>query len=354
MFIQEVPTYRYNLLTHANVWSNQAALRWYGYSQKELHSFGDRLLEALVHQDDQHKAITHLEQARFLTEGQSLCYMLRIWPKEGLTPKFAQICHRCVEVGDDGLCVEIEGFLREISQSEFDIRKLLEREVPARNLVLHYQPICDLQSGAVQGYEALARLRRGTQYFPPAVFLPYLDGPLEVQWVEQQIEQICTALAQLEPPLTLSFNACQAILETPILLDAINGHFRCERVGLEVLESISLASPAILANLRALRGLGLTLKADDVGAEGYGGGLDRLLEREIFSAVKLDHNLTARLLEDSYVASLTKHLLAMCNEAGLMTIAEWVETPDQRQWLIDHGCQQGQGALFGMAAPLFD
>ena len=312
---------------------------------------GDRLTDRLVHQDDIPIAVDHLAQARRMALGQSMSYILRIWPKHGLHPKFAKICHSCVEVGEDGQCVEIEGVLEEISVEEFDMRKLLERAVPSGDMILHYQPICSLADGSLHGYEALARLRRGGQFYTPAHFLPYLDGEMEEAWVTQQVEDISAALEQLPEPLAISLNACHTILETELLLELLDCHPQIHRLCLEVLESTSLANPTIIKNLHNLRWLGLALKADDVGAEGHGGGLDRLLTHGLFRYVKFDGHLVRGIPYDAHLCSVLKHLLAICQEEGLSTIAEWVETEGQRDWLLEHGCQMGQGRLFGMPAP---
>jgi EAL domain-containing protein (putative c-di-GMP-specific phosphodiesterase class I) len=349
--VSEKPAYRYCLKTHRNIWSNAAALEWYGYSQKELHEFGDQLMAALVHQDDIPLALSHLEQCRQLGLGSFVCYSIRIWPKTGLHPKFCRVCHACVEVDDEGECVAVEGYLQEITVEEFDIRKLLDREVPAGRMVLHYQPICDLKTGELHGYEALARMRRGSEFHLPYTFLPYLDGDLEQVWVAQQIDQIGAALDALPEELWISFNACPGVISSGLLESLLSGHRHVHRIGLEVLESIHLGDAAILDNLQAIKCLGITLRADDVGAEHYG-GLDRILRHDLFQYVKLDGNLTRRVLSDPFIASVTQHLLAICQDVGIVSIAEWVETPMQREWLLRNGCQLAQGKLYGLAAPL--
>jgi EAL domain-containing protein (putative c-di-GMP-specific phosphodiesterase class I) len=345
--------YRYNLRTGTNVWMNRRAQDFFGYRQSELHNFGDNLLDELVHQDDVAIAVEHLTATRGLSEGDTLCYLLRIWPRDGLHPKFARICHTCVEV-EGGECVEIEGYVTEITVAEFDIRKLLERAIPRKEILLHYQPICDLATGDVRGYEGLARLQRGPNLYGPGHFLPYLDGPLEHVWVAQQVDDIMSVLELLPNPLTVSMNACQSVLETEILLELLDLHPRGDLAGrfcLEVLESTSLANPIILKNLHGLKWLGVALKADDVGAEGHGGGLDRLLTHGLFKYVKFDGHLIRGILHDTHLASVVRHLLEICQDEGLTTVAEWVETVEQRDWLLEHGCKMGQGRLFGMAKP---
>jgi EAL domain-containing protein (putative c-di-GMP-specific phosphodiesterase class I) len=341
--------YRFDLRTYRNVWSNAAALAWYGYSQAELHAMGDRLLETLVHQDDVVVATQHLEQCRRLHLGGMLCYSIRVWPKTGLHPLFCRTCHACVEV-EGGECVAVEGYLHEISTQEFNTRKLLEREVPAGGMVLHYQPICDLRTGELRGYEALARLKRGDEFHLPYTFLPYLDGDLERLWVTQQLEQIGAALDALPPDLWVSFNACPTVISSGLLEQLLEGHRHVSRIGLEVLESIHLGDTAILEHLQSIKCLGITLRADDVGDPNFG-GLDRILRHDLFSAVKIDGNLTRRVLSDQFIGSVVQHLLAICAEAKLVSIAEWVETESQSAWLLRHGCQLGQGMLFGLAVP---
>jgi EAL domain-containing protein (putative c-di-GMP-specific phosphodiesterase class I) len=100
-----------------------------------------------------------------------------------------------------------------------------------------------------------------------------------------------------------------------------------------------------------LKWLGVALKADDVGAEGHGGGLDRLLTHGLFKYVKFDGHLIHGVLHDTHLASVVRHLLEICQDEGLTTVAEWVETVEQRDWLLEHGCEMGQGRYFSLAKP---
>jgi EAL domain-containing protein (putative c-di-GMP-specific phosphodiesterase class I) len=97
--------------------------------------------------------------------------------------------------------------------------------------------------------------------------------------------------------------------------------------------------------------MGIILKADDIGNKETGGGLDRLLEEDLFLVIKLDGELT-RHLNEPKKASITKHLLGIASEARLKTIAEWVTSAPQAEWLGQHGCLMGQGELYGMPGPL--
>jgi EAL domain-containing protein (putative c-di-GMP-specific phosphodiesterase class I) len=277
---------------------------------------------------------------------------LNLIPNNDVSPRTARVCYLCIE--HDGIqAVKVEGYVYAMPPSHsYDVLKLLEAAVPEKQLILHYQPVCDLATGEICGYEALARWKRGDKIFGPSTFLPYLDGQLERQWVKQQVEQVGFALDALPSHLWISLNASKEVLSTALLSDLLKSHRHLKRIRIEVLESTSLSCSKELEILNQLCKIGIVLEADDVGNPIAGGGLDRLFQGELFSVVKLDGGLIDCVLEDESRAIIAKHLLAMAFEAGMETIAEWVTTPAQAKWLLDQKCTMGQGQLYGMAAPL--
>jgi EAL domain-containing protein (putative c-di-GMP-specific phosphodiesterase class I) len=329
---------------------NRAAETFFGYAHSYLTKLKSGLLELVVFPDDLGMAYDHLEIARKLADGETHCCALRVIPGNSISSLTAKFCYICVE-HDGEQAVEIEVYVYKMPTYEYDMRNLLKMAVPRGELVLYYQPICDLATGELCGYEALARLKRGTEIFAPNFFLPHLDGQLEKDWVAQQIDQIGVTLDKLPPPLWVSLNASEQVLATGLLITLLEGHRHIGRIGIEVLESTSLSCPDAVKNLHLLNTMGIILKADDIGNKETGGGLDRLLEEDLFSVIKLDGELT-RHLNEPKKASITKHLLGIASEARLKTIAEWVTSAPQAEWLGQHGCLMGQGELYGMPGPL--
>jgi EAL domain-containing protein (putative c-di-GMP-specific phosphodiesterase class I) len=80
--------------------------------------------------------------------------------------------------------------------------------------------------------------------------------------------------------------------------------------------------------------------------------LDRILNYELFKCIKIDGGLISQVLTNKPSKLIVENLISMSKDLGLNVIAEFVETPEQRDWLIQAGCDMGQGKLFGLAQPL--
>lgn len=213
---------------------------------------------------------------------------------------------------------------------------------------LHYQPIHSLATGQLQGFEALARWGALP---PPEIARQVEAQSLQLTWARQQIAEIDLTLAALPPPLWVSLNVSQSTLELDSLPHLLNSSPHPRRLRVEVLESVTLRDRALVA-LNKIHCRHVVL-ADDIGDLG-GGWLDRFLgeSAEVFDGIKLCKALTHRLLSDRRTAACCRHVLALANDLGLSTTAEWVESEAQRDWLLQSGCQNGQGALFGLAGHL--
>lgn len=346
---QQHATYRYDLVNCRNIWVSWGAESLFGYSQEELHDMRSEVLAVLLHQDDLHLVEAHHERLRSLTVGQSLYLLCRGWRKNEARPCFLRFIDTCV-AHNGRQCTVIEGEVFEISVGMFDARKVLERGLLRQELTLHYQPICDLRTGAVVGYEALARWVHGNVVTPPCDFLPLIEGTaLEIPWVRQQVSLIEAALMALPDPIWIALNVSESMLSSETLSSILAGSPCPERLHIELLESASLHKRAIVTELKRLRAMCHLVFADDVGEME---SLSRFLANGLFDGIKLDRTLVEGLPDEMPVAVVSKHILSLAAELGLPVIAEWVQTPAQVDWLLAHGCQWGQGALFGLARPL--
>jgi EAL domain-containing protein (putative c-di-GMP-specific phosphodiesterase class I) len=80
--------------------------------------------------------------------------------------------------------------------------------------------------------------------------------------------------------------------------------------------------------------------------------LPTLLSGLPVSGVKLARILTSGIPKDPKVCGIVSGILDLARQENLKTIAEWVQQPAQVDWLLGHGCQYGQGALYGLAEDL--
>jgi EAL domain-containing protein (putative c-di-GMP-specific phosphodiesterase class I) len=211
----------------------------------------------------------------------------------------------------------------------------------------HYQPIVELKTRRLIGYEALTRW---AGYSTAEVIQAIEENGLVAVWIKCQIQEIARALEQFPSDQFVALNLDHEALVEPALIMELETFYCPERLHLEILESVNLnlISVAILDRLSNQ----ITVKADDIGLEFP--WLDRLIGvyAKHFKGLKLCESLTRNVLIDPACASATKHIIGMAKDNGLSTTAEWVRTKAQAQMLKDFGCDCGQGELFGLGGPL--
>jgi EAL domain-containing protein (putative c-di-GMP-specific phosphodiesterase class I) len=223
----------------------------------------------------------------------------------------------------------------------------VERALKEETIHLHYQPIVDLHSQELVGYEALTRW---DSYDTEQIIKSIEHNGLVAVWIRCQVQQIRKALDQLPGNLFVAMNLGHNALVEPALVRELESFPYPERLHLEILESVNLnlVSAAVLDHISAR----ITVKADDIGLEFP--WLDRLVGvyAKHFDGLKLCESLTRYVLTDSACASACNHIIGMAKDNGLDTTAEWVHDKDQARMLRIFGCDCGQGELFGLGGPL--
>ncbi|MDA0181315.1 EAL domain-containing protein [Solirubrobacter phytolaccae] len=235
--------------------------------------------------------------------------------------------------------------------ARLDGREQLERAIEKEELVLHYQPIVDLDLGRVAGFEALVRWQHPTRgLLGPGEFIPLAEEtglivPLG-RWV---LREACrTATAWAGAPY-LSVNVASAQLEQEGFVEEVACALRdaslvSSRLVLEVTES-SLVGEDSAERLQALRKLGIRLAIDD-----FGTGYSSLsyLRRFPMDVLKIDRSFTQEACEDG---ALLQAIVAMGESLGLVLVPEGIESEEQADELRALGCRLGQGFLFGRPVP---
>ncbi len=123
-----------------------------------------------------------------------------------------------------------------------------------------------------------------------------------------------------------------------------------ERLILEITESALLGDLAQVAlQLQQLRTLGVKVSLDD-----FGTGYSSLayLSRLPIDELKIDRSFVMRLPYEAVDVTVAQTVIAMAHGLGLQVVAEGVETPAQRDWLLQHGCALLQGYLLARPMPL--
>jgi EAL domain-containing protein (putative c-di-GMP-specific phosphodiesterase class I) len=222
----------------------------------------------------------------------------------------------------------------------------IEQDMAEGMLRIHYQPIVDLETGAVFAQEALGRTASDRFDGPVGMF----ENALEVGCVGELGRALRHMAVQHSPALPLFVNVHPKEFDEGWLVrpdEAIFWHN--EAVYLEITESMPLSHFALCQSvLRELRGKGVFLAVDDLGA-GYS-NLKYIADLAP-DVVKLDRVLIAGLTGDTRQFRLVKHLVRLCTEMGARVVAEGIETKDELHAVIDAGAHYGQG--FFLARPAF-
>jgi EAL domain-containing protein (putative c-di-GMP-specific phosphodiesterase class I)/CheY-like chemotaxis protein len=218
----------------------------------------------------------------------------------------------------------------------------------ASGLHLVYQPICDLGSGAVVGYEALARFhgdptRRPERWFADAEEVD-LHGELERRCLALLLDEIPRLPGDAFVGVNLSpqslFNR-----ETLELLAAAS----CPRLVLELTEHAPVSDyEGLSALLAPLRAGGLRLAVDDAGA---GFASLRHILRLAPDHIKLDRSITRGLADDRAHRALAAALIRFAAEIGADIVAEGIENHADLRVLRDLGARFGQGHHLGRPGP---
>jgi EAL domain-containing protein (putative c-di-GMP-specific phosphodiesterase class I) len=219
-------------------------------------------------------------------------------------------------------------------------------------LWMAYQPIVSWSRHEVFGYEALLRSRETALPHPGAI----LDAAEQLVRLHDLGRTIRSRAAQ--PAAQMPDGAMLFVnLHTQDLLDedlfdpdrplaAV-----ARRVVLEITERASLHQVRDVASrIARLREMGFRLAVDDLGA-GYAGLTSfAQLEPEV---VKLDMALVRGVHLQPTKLTLVRTMITMCRELGMQVVAEGIETPEERDAIVDAGCDLLQGYLFAKPGPAF-
>jgi EAL domain-containing protein (putative c-di-GMP-specific phosphodiesterase class I) len=216
-------------------------------------------------------------------------------------------------------------------------------------ITMVYQPIVDLASNATVGYEALARFGLQPSQ-PPNVWFDAADrAGLRLELELHTLRLALAGLPALPESAFLSINASPSTITSPELARALE-HMPLNRIVLEMTEQEPIDNhQRLAAAIQSQRAAGLRLAIDDVGA-----GFANLMPIVRLSPdlLKLDRTLTTELANSRGVRALVVALTGLAIELGSTTLAEGIETEQQRALLTSLGVSLGQGYLLGRPVPL--
>ena len=236
-------------------------------------------------------------------------------------------------------------------QIESDLRRALER----KELTMVYQPIVDIESAEIGGFEALLRWdhpRKGN--IPPSEFVPIAESSdLIVELGMYALQNACEDLASWyksvgQIPVFMSVNLSSAQLLRNDLYNDIRSVLTktgCKppMLKLELTESVVMHNPEQAARILArLKELGVQLAIDDFGT---GHSSLSYLTRFPFDTIKIDKSLVRATSNKQLV--LLRSIIAMGRDLEMNIVAEGVETEEDAEELAELGCEYAQSFLFG-------
>jgi diguanylate cyclase (GGDEF)-like protein len=232
----------------------------------------------------------------------------------------------------------------------------LRRALPGGEFELHYQPVVNLASKEISGFEALIRWNHPTKgLISPATFIPLAE---EIGFIvpmgEWVIRQACATAAQWPDHLHVAVNISAIQFRSPGLMQVIVGALAASglaptRLEIEITESVLLHNKeATLALLHQLRALGIRIAMDD-----FGTGYSSLtyLQSFPFDKIKIDRSFVKNITENSSSLNIVRAVAALANGMGMTATAEGVETAEQLHSIASEGCTEMQGFLFSKPLP---
>ncbi|SDT78386.1 putative bifunctional diguanylate cyclase/phosphodiesterase [Actinoplanes derwentensis] len=246
-------------------------------------------------------------------------------------------------------------------QGRVRLEQALRGAMERGELATHFQPIIDLATGELDGFEALMRWHSPELGFvSPVDFIPIAEetGMIEEMgaWLlNESVRQLGEWTVQRGPdarPLHVSVNVAVRQLRDGSLVRLVDDALRANdlppsALWLEITESGVMEDlETALLTLNALRTMGVTLCIDD-----FGTGYSSLsyLNRLPVGIVKIDRSFVSDVGENGANEPIVRAVLAMTRAMGHRVVAEGVETEVQRNWLREQGCDLVQGWYYGKA-----
>lgn len=285
---------------------------------------------------------------------------ISIAPKDGDSPdtllKNADIALYMAKTEGRGTYRFFEPAIDSYVQKQRTIEMELRNALPAEDFELHYQPILDLRSSEVTGFEALIRWNSPERgLVSPAEFIPIAEETgLIVPIGAWALRKACQDAAGWPSQIEIAVNLSPVQFKRGNLLELVQealaaSGLKPDRLELEITESLLLESSADrLALLHQLRALGVRVALDD-----FGTGYSSLsyLRSFPFDKIKIDRSFIREVDVNRESATIVAAIVGLGHGLGMTTVAEGVETSQQLCAVRDLGCEKVQGYLFSRPRP---
>ena len=236
------------------------------------------------------------------------------------------------------------------------VETALKSAVEKNEFVLMYQPIFNLKTKKITGFEALLRWKNSELgNIDPDHFIPIAEEtgiliPIGRWIIEESCKQFALWQKEFKKNYKLAINLSPKQLIKHNLTNRLteilkNHNLSPKSLEIEITESAVMSKYEVEENLKKLHQLGVSIAIDDFGT-GYS-SLSRLRYLPI-NCLKIDKSFIKDLIQNKNDAIIVKSILALGNSLGLNVIAEGIESEEQLNFLIKHSCNEGQGHLFSL------
>ncbi|WP_310741992.1 EAL domain-containing protein [Microbispora sp. H13382] len=233
-----------------------------------------------------------------------------------------------------------------------EIASDLQRALLENQFAIEYQPVVDLATSQVTAVEALVRWWRGGTFVPPEQFLGAAEDtgiivPLS-EWILREACREVAAWRASSWDIGLALNLSARQIMAPRFVETVaealsESGLPASVLTLEVIEEMLVDDAGdMISRLSELRALGVRLAIDDFGT-GYA-SLAFLRQLPV-DMIKIDPSFVSGLGRDDTLTLLTKTIVQLGNDLGLIVVAEGIERPEQLDLLRKMGCTRGQGYL---------
>jgi diguanylate cyclase (GGDEF)-like protein len=249
-----------------------------------------------------------------------------------------------------------QSVLRADAVARSELAGLLRGAEQRGELRLDYQPIVELDGGAVIGLEALVRWQPpGRPLVMPDKFIDVAEQTGDIvpmgRWI---LREACRQTKEWQdrlglPDLQVSVNLSARQFQEQDLVETVQTaldetELAPSSLVLEITESgLMQRTTGTIGRLTELRALGIHLAIDD-----FGTGYSSLsyLERFPVDSLKIDRSFIAQLLPSGERPAIAQAIVELGRTLDLRVVAEGIEQTDQADWLISLGCVYGQGYLY--------
>jgi diguanylate cyclase (GGDEF)-like protein len=247
---------------------------------------------------------------------------------------------------------EMDARMKVRRELEMDLRKALVNT----EFELHYQPLVNLETNAITGFEALLRWNHPVRgLVSPGEFIPIAEETgIIVPLGEWVLRRACEEAGNWPADIKVAVNLSPLQLKNKNFVELVmnvlaNSGLSADRLQLEITETVLMQNTFnTLATLKKLRALGVQIALDD-----FGTGYSSLsyLRSFPFDKIKIDRSFVQDLSNSKEPIAIVHAVAGLAKSLNMVSTAEGVETKQQRDALQSLGCVEMQGYLFSRPRP---